>query len=447
MKRSAVVLIGCLIVAASCGEDPSGPSGGEGPVPSNLWLQFTGGWSPWEDRGPPERGAKDLSWKVTATWSMCPDTSDFLSYSLFRAQSPGIEEDPGAADLLEEFDSPADTQLVDSTGYWEIDYWYAVRTMDADSLVAWSGEAWMPAVPRTSFGGPDYLKDVAQLGDGAAGLCELPEQGRVYVACFHDDAVWVVGPPPYFPEEDAIGVGSEPLDVCSDPSGERLLVSNSGDGTVSVLDVASGEVEAVLEVGGTPAGICHAGGVFLVARHDSDMVYAVDADAGTVVDSVQVGDGPWDVCAVPEVGRAYVACRRAGTVCVIDTADLSVTAEIPVGQDPKAVCRLPGQPLVCVACGEGGSVHLIHTLTEKVVDEISVSGGPSGCSGLPSGNLLYVCCYWSNSIEVYDAYSREKLFTLKDVARPLEAYAGHQGEYLYVTSFATGELFVYGYDY
>jgi len=447
MKAKMTALTASMIVLASCGEDPSGPSGGEGPTPSNLWVQFTGGWSPWEDRGPPERGAKDLSWKVTATWSMCPDTSDFLSYSLFRAQSPGIEEDPGSADLLEEFDSPADTQLVDSTGYWEIDYWYAVRTMDEDSMMAWSGEAWMPAIPMTSFGGPDYLGDVVQLGDGAAGLCELPGQGGVYVACYHEDAVWVTGPPPYFPVEDTIAVGSEPLDVCSDPSGERLLVSNSGDATVSVLEAASGQMEAVLEVGETPAGICYTDGVFLVACHGSDMVYAVDADAGTVVDSVEVGDGPWDICAVPEYGLAFVACRQAGAVCVLDTDELSVSSEIPAGQDPKAVCRLPGPPLVCAADGQGGTVYLIHVLTGEVVGEISVSAGPAGCSGLPGGNLLYVCCYWSNSIEVYDAFSLERLFTLEDAARPLEVRAGGEGEYVYATSFATGELFVYGYYY
>ncbi len=440
-------LTACMIVLASCGEDPSGPSGGEGPTPSNLRVQFTGGWTPWEDAGRPERGPKDLSWEVTATWSMCPDTAAFLSYTLFRSQSPGIEEDPDSAEILEVLDSPADTQLVESSGYWDIDYWYAVRTMDADSLVAWSGEAWMPAVPRTSFGGPDYLEDVVQLGDGAAGLCEPAAQGGVYVACYHDDAVWIVGPPPYCPVEDTIAVGSRPLDVCADPSGERLLVSNSGDGTVSVLDAASGQVEAVLEVGETPAGICYTDEVFLLACHGSDMVYAVDAEAAAVVDSVEVGAGPWDICAVPEVGRAYVACRQAGTVCVLDTDELSVGAEIPAGQDPKAVCRLPGQPLVCAADGEGGAVYLIHVLTGEVVGEIPVSAGPAGCSGLPSGNLIYVCCYWENSIEVYDAFSRELLFTLEGAARPLEVCAGGQGEYVYATSFATGELFVYGYYY
>jgi YVTN family beta-propeller protein len=442
MRKAVTALTACVIALASCGEDPSGPSVPEGPTSSELWLLFSGEWSPGEESGP-----KDLSWEVTATWSMCSDTAAFLSYTLFRSQSPGIEEEPGTADLLDELESPVDTQLVDSTGLWDTDYWYAVRTMDEDSLTAWSGEVWMPAVPRTSFGGPDYLREVVQLGAGAAGLCELPDQDMVYVACYHQDAVWVVGSPPYCPVEDTIAVGDRPLDVCADPSGEHLLVSNNGEGTVSLLDAPSGQVDAVLEVGGSPAGICFAGGLFLVACHGSDMLYAVDAGAAGVVDSVEVGDGPWDVCGVPEAGRAFVACRGGGTVSVVDTGDLSVTATIPAGQDPKAVCRLPGQPLVCATDGEGGSVFLIHTRTEEVVDEIAVSGGPAGCVGLPSGNLLYVCCYWSNRIEAYNAFSRQRVFALEDVARPLGACAVQQGEYLYFTSFGTGELFVYSYGY
>ena len=76
-----------------------------------------------------------------------------------------------------------------------------------------------------------------------------------------------------------------------DPAAGTVYVTNSSDGTVSVINEATSAVTATIPVGSEPDGV------------------AVDPAAGTV----------------------YVTNYGDGTVSVIDAATRAVTATIPVG--------------------------------------------------------------------------------------------------------------------
>ena len=52
-----------------------------------------------------------------------------------------------------------------------------------------------------------------------------------------------------------IAVGTEPRAIAVTPNGTRLYVTNHTDGTVSVIDVASRQVTATVQVGFNPAAV------------------------------------------------------------------------------------------------------------------------------------------------------------------------------------------------
>ena len=81
------------------------------------------------------------------------------------------------------------------------------------------------------------------------------------------------------------------------PDGTRVFVSNGGDGTVSVFDVAANAFTA----------------------------------------TIPAGQRPWNMAITPDGKKLYVACGRSGTVSVIDTERNTKVAEIAVGKLPWGV--------------------------------------------------------------------------------------------------------------
>ena len=88
-----------------------------------------------------------------------------------------------------------------------------------------------------------------------------------------------------------ITVGKGPIGVAITPDGKHAYVTNTGDGTVSVITTATGAVSAPITVGNGPAG----------------------------------------VAITPDGKHAYVTNSGDGTVSVITTATGAVSAPITVG--------------------------------------------------------------------------------------------------------------------
>ncbi len=86
------------------------------------------------------------------------------------------------------------------------------------------------------------------------------------------------------------------------PNGEYAYVSNSGDGTVSVIRTSDNSV--------------------------------IDTDPNTVeIDPIKVGNGPDGVSVTPNGKYVYVSNYGDGTVSIIKTSDNSVIDMIQAGRD------------------------------------------------------------------------------------------------------------------
>jgi YVTN family beta-propeller protein len=101
-----------------------------------------------------------------------------------------------------------------------------------------------------------------------------------------------------------VKVGDAPRSVAV--AGGSVWVANSGDGTLSRIDLQSNEVIDTVNVGGTPTEMVVAGGSVWMATEDQPQLTAVDADTlevntvqlegdGTNLDLVPAGDFLWAV--------------------------------------------------------------------------------------------------------------------------------------------------------
>ncbi len=140
-----------------------------------------------------------------------------------------------------------------------------------------------------------------------------------------------------------VPVGAGPTEVAVAPDGSRVYVTNSDDGTVSVLDTAAGTVVATVPVGAGPEGVAVTpdGARAFVSNYDGGTVSVIDTRTDAVTATVPVGRLPSEVAITPDGTRVYVAEQGSNAVAVIDVATATVVGSVPVGDGPFGVAITP----------------------------------------------------------------------------------------------------------
>jgi YVTN family beta-propeller protein len=135
-----------------------------------------------------------------------------------------------------------------------------------------------------------------------------------------------------------VGKGSEGFDVS--PDGKETWVANAGDGTVSIIDVASKQVTQTLAAdvpGANRLKFTPDGKLVLISSLRGSDVTVIDAATRKTVKRIAVGHGAAGIVMQPDGVRAFVACSPDGYVAVIDLHSLEVAGRIEAGRDPDGL--------------------------------------------------------------------------------------------------------------
>lgn len=136
-----------------------------------------------------------------------------------------------------------------------------------------------------------------------------------------------------------VAVGTRPFGLGFAPDG-RLFVGNVGSNDVSVIDpVAGGAPVATVPVGDRPYGVAFAQGHAFVTNQYADTVSVIDLATLEVVATVDVGEYPEGIDTTSDGRRVLVANWFSNTLSVIDAKTLRVINEVPTGDGPRAFGR------------------------------------------------------------------------------------------------------------
>ena len=189
------------------------------------------------------------------------------------------------------------------------------------------------------------------------------------------------------------GLLAAALIAAGSAAAREAYVTNSGDGTVSVLDTVTNSGVATIPVGAEPVDVAITpnGTRAYVVNQADGTVSVIDTGSNAVVGGpIAVGSEPRGVAITPDGGHAYVSNFGDGTVSVIDTASNTVVgAPIPVGAEPDGVAVSPDGHLAFVAQGSG-NVAAIDTSTNAVVGSVPDAQKPSRISIGPHGGRAFV---------------------------------------------------------
>ena len=135
-----------------------------------------------------------------------------------------------------------------------------------------------------------------------------------------------------------VGKGSEGFDIS--PDGKEIWVANAGDGTVSIIDVASKQVAQTLAADVSSANrlkFTPDGKFVLISCLRGSDVTVMDAATRKTVKKIAVGHGAAGIVMQPDGARAYIACTPDNYVVVIDLHSIEVTGHIQAGQNPDGL--------------------------------------------------------------------------------------------------------------
>ncbi|MFE5585906.1 YncE family protein [Kitasatospora sp. NPDC056531] len=240
---------------------------------------------------------------------------------------------------------------------------------------------------------------------------------------------------PSIPVLSTVSVGLGPTGVAIAPDGGRLYVANSGSGTVSVVDVASGSTAATITVERDPQGLAITpdGRRAYVTHAGLGLVSVIDTDSNVVTGTIAVSEFPSEVAITPDGRRAYVARALADQLTIIDTATDSVTGSsdrletgalvgVAISPDgrrayvlPEGTClalvldtatntQVPGPPILigCAAAdvaftpdgrhalstssslGEQAELYVVDTATQKAHNPVLIGDSAYGITGVSS---------------------------------------------------------------
>ena len=172
----------------------------------------------------------------------------------------------------------------------------------------------------------------------------------------------------WFAQYAHAGSSNSLMDVSAD--GTRLLVVNSDNGTVTVVDAVARKPLREIPIGEKPEGVTWIGSGPLAAAtvYHEDKIVFFNAEDGHVLKTLAVPDEPYGIVSNKEGTRAWVTHEYPGLVSEIDLKEQKVTRQLPVGAFVRGLALSPDENRLYVTEFYSAMLHAVDLKDWKVVD-------------------------------------------------------------------------------
>jgi YVTN family beta-propeller protein len=160
--------------------------------------------------------------------------------------------------------------------------------------------------------------------------------GRLFVTCDRPAALLIVDPVRRVIEASIALANPNALPhMVAVSRDERVAyVANSGDGTVSLMDLAAKKEIKNIAIGGVPMGMALSadGQRLFVTNRTANGVAVIDTAAGKVTRIIEIPGQPVRAQLTPDERHLLVTLIDSGEMAVVDVRELAVSRRLPVGQ-------------------------------------------------------------------------------------------------------------------
>lgn len=231
---------------------------------------------------------------------------------------------------------------------------------------------------------------------------------------------------------------------------DTLLVANKAEATLSLVDLASGEVVATLPTGDGPheVDVSPDGKTAVVANYfggrPGHTLTVVDVPGAKVLRTLDLGEltRPHGIVFI-DAQRVVVTCEGAGSVAVVNVKTGEVERRVATGQEVSHMVAVPRDGKRAYVANIGsGSMTVIDLAKGTKVGDVATGGGAEGVAVTPDGRWVWVSNRAADTVSLVDAKSLEKVADLPSASFPIRAEVTPDGKWVLVTNAESGTLTV-----
>lgn len=231
-----------------------------------------------------------------------------------------------------------------------------------------------------------------------------------------------------------------------------LVVANKAEATVSLVDLASGEVRATLPTGEGPheVAVSPDGKLALVGNYGTrpnpgSSLTLVSVPEARVVRTIDLGEyrRPHGIVWLVDGRRVVVTAEANKALLVVDTEAGKVLQAISTDQEiSHMVATTPDGRRAFVTNIRSGSVTAVDLVVGKALASVPTGEGAEGVTVTPDGAQVWITNRGADTLTVLDVSSLAVLATIPCAAFPIRAVATPDGKRVLVTNARSGDLAV-----
>jgi YVTN family beta-propeller protein len=250
-------------------------------------------------------------------------------------------------------------------------------------------------------------------------------------------------------------VGSHPHEIVLTPDKKTLYVADngvvwmtetgSGDNTVSVVDIASMQRTATIDLGEyrRPHGITFdpSSDKIYVTTEKPSQLLILDPKKLKVIRNLDVkGQAPHIVKLDKKREWAYVSNTDTGTLSAIKLSSGAVTS-IASGERPQGQAMSPDERTLFVANSGGNSISIFDLEQKKDIGSIITGKAPVRLVVSPDGKTLIYALQESRSVGFADIATRKELLQIPLGGRPVSISLSLDGKLAYTSVQEEDEIY------
>lgn len=192
--------------------------------------------------------------------------------------------------------------------------------------------------------------------------------------------------------------------VTTSPDGFFAVVTHPNQDAVSVIDVRSFKVAAVVKTGAVPnyAAFTPDGKSLYVSNSGDNTIGVVDTATWRVKQRIKVGESPEHLVVRLDLGRLFVNNVADGTVSVVNLKDLTVTKALKAGEEPHGIDLSKDGRMLFVSAKSANKLVAIDLKTGNR-RELALSPEPYHLKVIEGRDTIYVSSATAPKIWVVDA--------------------------------------------
>lgn len=263
---------------------------------------------------------------------------------------------------------------------------------------------------------------------GKVGMCAAvlfatavggPAWANALIVLNSGDATVSIVDPAARKELRRIDVGKEPHHLMRTPDGKSLIVANAASNDLHYLDPVSGALQRRVRNVPDPYQLGYSPDTrwLVVAgnRLNRIDVYTVAGDDLKLAKSLSVPKTPSHVAFSADSQWAFVTLQDSDELVAVRLADQTVAWKMPIGDMPAGIWMTPDDRLLLIGMTGADYVLAVDWRTQKVHKKIVTGRGAHNFRPMGDGKHVFVTNRVDNTISLLDMQTLEKRY---DIAVP-----------------------------